>query len=382
MTETLRILWFNWRCIKHPLAGGAEVYTHEIAKRLAKMGHEVILVTSKPKHLPETETIEGYKVIRQGGKITVYLKARKIYKKLKNNGWRPDIVIDEVNTIPFLTPLYVQEPIIMLIHQLCKECWAYAIHPLIQPFGWRLERRLHKIYIESARKGKLRAVITVSPSTKQDLVELGYPNELIHIVYNGLDWDFYKDCADLCRNKEDLVVYVGRITPYKKLEDLVKAWRIVEQEHNDAELVLAGRAEPRYLRRLVKLKEKLNLKRIEFRTNIPQHEKKLLLARAKILVYTSTREGWGQTVIEAAAYRTPTVAYDVPGLRDSVRHMETGMLVKPGDIEQLAKTITHLLTDHDLRDRLAENAYRHAQQYSWDKTAKNFLEVLNGVLYG
>lgn len=150
--ESLRILWYNWRCIKHPFAGEAEVYTHEIAKRLAKQGHEVVLVTSRPRNLPREETVDGYKVIRDGNKYTVYLKARKVYRELEEANWRPDIVIDEVNTIPFLTPKYVNELIIMLIHQLCKECWTYAIHPLIQPIGWWLEKRLHKTYIESQEK--------------------------------------------------------------------------------------------------------------------------------------------------------------------------------------------------------------------------------------
>ena len=380
--ETLRILWLNWRCIKHPLAGGAEVYTHEIAKRLAAQGHEIVLVTSRPRDLPREETIDGYRVVRVGGRYTVYLRAKSVYHELRERGWRPDIVIDEVNTIPFLTPLYVEEPIAMLIHQLCKECWRYAVHPLAQPVGWWLEKKLHRIYVKSAKNGKLRAVITVSQSTKQDLIELGYPEELIQIVPNGLDWNLYRDCTELCKDKEDLAVYVGRITPYKRLEDLVKAWSLAEQEHKDAKLVIAGRAQPKYLKKLLHLAQKLNLKRIEFRTNISQQEKKLLLAKAKILVYTSTREGWGQTVIEAAACKTPTVAYNVPGLRDSVKHMETGMLVEIGNIEQLTKAVTQLLTDHSLRNRLAENAYRYAQSFNWDNTAEKFLKAIEGVVHG
>ncbi len=379
--EALRILWFNWRCIKHPLTGGAEVYTHEIARRLARQGHEIILITSRPSNLPEEEDIDGYKVIRRGGKYTVYIHARKVYHRLRSSGLRPDIVIDEVNTIPFLTPRYVGEPIAMLIHQLCRECWRYAIHPLAQPLGWWLERKLHKTYIEAIRAGKLKTVITVSPSTKQDLIELGYPEDRIYIVYNGLDWDFYSDCAKHAKEKEPVVTYLGRVTPYKRLEDLIRAWKIVEQEDREAKLVIAGRPSPKYLKKLKCLTEKLELKRVEYRVNISREEKKMLLAKAMVLAYTSTREGWGQTVLEAAACRTPTVAYNVPGLRDSVKHMETGILVKPGNTEKLTKAITTLLTDHKLREKLAENAYRYAQQFSWDKAAEDFLEVVKGAIH-
>ena len=376
MTETLRILWMNWRCIRHPLAGGAEVYTHEIAKRLAAMGHEVILVTSRPKGLPPIEEIDGYKVLRRGGKYTVYPRAKQVYEELKRKGWHPDTVIDEVNTIPFLTPLYTKEPTIMLIHQLCRDCWTYAIHPLFQPIGWTIEKTLHKIYVKAAKQDKIKAVITVSQSTKQDLLELGYPQHMIHIVPNGLDWNHYHNCPQLAKHKQDLAVYIGRITRYKRLEDLLKAWKHVEQEHPEARLTIAGRPDPKYLQKLKQLANKQDLKHIEFQTNITQEEKKQLLAKAKTLVYTSTREGWGQTILEAAACQTPTIAYNVPGLRDAVKHMETGVLVEPGNIKQLAETITQLLTDNELRSKLAENAYKNAQQYSWDKTAETFLNFL------
>ena len=139
-------------------------------------------------------------------------------------------------------------------------------------FGWWLEKQLHRIYVDTAKKGMLRAIITVSESTRQDLIEFGYPENLVHIAYNGLDREFYRNCLELCKDKEKLVVYVGRITPYKRVEDLVKAWRIVEQERSDAELVMVGEAEPKYLRRLVGLKEKLDLKRVELRTNISRKE--------------------------------------------------------------------------------------------------------------
>ncbi len=375
----MKILWMNWRCIKHPLAGGAEVYTHEVAERLVSKGYEIVLITSRAPGLLREEVIDGYRVVRVGGRYTVYLRARDAYRELRKRGWVPDIVIDEINTIPFLTPLYVSQPIAVLIHQLCKDCWRYAVHPLAQPFGWWLEKKLHRIYVKACREGRVGAVITVSPSTKRDLVELGYPESSIHIAYNGLDWGVYGKCVEICGEKQDIVTYLGRITPYKRVEDLLRAWRFVERETN-AELVVAGRADPKYLRKLVELAKKLNLKRVSFRTNLSQREKMELLAKAKILVYTSTREGWGQTILEAAACRTPAIAYNVPGLRDAVKHMETGMLVELGDLESLAKAITTLLTDSGLREKIAENAYRYARGFSWDRTAEEFLNALRSIV--
>ncbi len=379
MVETLRILWMNWRDIRHPLAGGAEVYTHEVAKRLAARGHEVVLVTSRPRGLPPEETIDGYRVIRRGGRLTVYAQARRVYHELRRKGWRPDVVIDEINTVPFMTPLYVEEPIVALIHQLCRDCWSQVIGPLLQPLAWHLfEKQLHRPYIRAARDGKLHAVITVSEETKRDLIELGYPQEKIAIAYNGLPEDLHQHCPML--EKKDLVVYIGRIASYKRLHELLEAWKLVELNHPTAWLIIAGRADPRYLKKLLEKAASLGLQRASFYTSISEEEKLRLLAQAKIMVYTSTREGWGRGVYEAAACHTPTIAYNVPGLREAVRHGETGMLVAPGDITSLANAIISMLRDEAKLHTLGENAYRHSLIYNWHITTDTIESIIKIIL--
>ncbi len=375
MREHLKILWMNWRDIRHPLAGGAEVYTHEVAKRLAARGHEVVLATSRPNGLPPREEIDGYTVIRRGGRLTVYPAARKTYMELKRSGWRPDVVIDEINTVPFMTPLYAEEPIVVLIHQLCRDCWSRVVGPL-QPLAWRVEKQLHRPYITAARRGRLHAVITVSETTRADLLELGYPEDKIHIIMNGLDWAEYGDCLSGAEKNTSHVVYMGRIAPYKLLEELLHAWRLVEDRHPEARLTIAGRPEPRYLLRLLALTQRLGLRRVEYRLNIPEDEKKQLLSRAGLLVYTSKREGWGIGLIEAAACRTPAVAYDVPGLRDAARYLEGVRLVPPHSPERLAKAIMEVISDPEAASSMAERAHLNARRLSWDATARRFEQVL------
>lgn len=375
MTETLRILWMNWRDIRHPLAGGAEVYTHEVAKRLAAKGHEVVLATSRPRGLPPREEIEGYTVVRRGGRLTVYLEARRLYRELRRRGWRPDVVVDEINTVPFMTPLYVEEPIVVLIHQLCRDCWSRIVGPL-QPLAWRVEKQLHRPYIAAARRGGLRAVITVSETTRADLLGLGYPGDRIHIVLNGLDWARYGDCGRHAAKDSGHVVYMGRIAPYKLLEELLQAWRLVEERLPEARLTVAGRPEPRYLLRLLNLTQRLGLRRVEYRLNIPEDEKRRLLSEAGLLVYTSKREGWGIGLIEAAACRTPAIAYDVPGLRDAARYLRGVRLVPPHRPEELAEAIREVISDPEEASRMAEEAYANARRLSWDATAQRFEQIL------
>src|SRR5215211_9495773 len=102
----MRILWLNWRDIKNPEAGGAEVITHEVMERLAKRGHEMTLFTASFKGCQLNENINGVHITREGNKYTVYKKAQKYLKAYKDNY---DFIVDEVNTRPFFTPKFVNK---------------------------------------------------------------------------------------------------------------------------------------------------------------------------------------------------------------------------------------------------------------------------------
>ena len=117
----MKILIFSWKDIKTPFAGGAEVYTHEISKRLVKNDHEITLVTLRFPNCSNSEIIDGIKILRYGGKYSFYLKAKSYYRKyLEKENF--DIIIDQINTVPFFTPFYVDnKKIITLIHQLARE---------------------------------------------------------------------------------------------------------------------------------------------------------------------------------------------------------------------------------------------------------------------
>src|SRR5665811_1558618 len=96
------ILLYNWRDIKNPEAGGAEVFTHENAKRWVEKGHNITWFTSVFPGCKKEEIIDGVNIIRDGGKFTVYLKAREYYQKQFKGKF--DVIIDEINTMPFFNP--------------------------------------------------------------------------------------------------------------------------------------------------------------------------------------------------------------------------------------------------------------------------------------
>src|SRR5207302_11388627 len=97
-----------------------------------------------------------------------------------------------------------------------------------------------------------------------------------------------------------------------------------------AELHIVGDGPPDHTRKLRRLTQNLGLSdRVQFLGRISSRDKRQEMARAHMLLLASVREGWGLVVTEANSFGTPAVAYDVAGLKDSVRHLETGLLVRP-----------------------------------------------------
>ena len=178
----MRVLWFNWRDIRNPLAGGAEVFTHEVARRLVRRGHEVTLFSSYFPGCVREEVVDGVRVVRSGGRFTVYLRAKEYYRKhFSGDGY--DVVVDEVNTRPFFTPKFVNndERIVALIHQLAREFWFYEMPFPISLIGYYvLEKRWLKNYTSTP-------TVTVSDSTKKDLEDLGFKK--VFVVHNRLNVD-------------------------------------------------------------------------------------------------------------------------------------------------------------------------------------------------
>jgi glycosyltransferase involved in cell wall biosynthesis len=142
-----------------------------------------------------------------------------------------------------------------------------------------------------------------------------------------------------------------------------------------ARLLIAGKGddEPRLRQRT----SRLGLgDAVSFLGFVSEEEKRTLFRRSWVHLLTSPKEGWGITVLEAAACGTPTVASDAPGLRDSVRDGVTGLLVPHGDVDRLTAALEGLLEDPERRRAMGRAARTFAQGFSWDRTA----DALEGIL--
>lgn len=363
----LNILVFNWRCWLNPDMGGAEVFTRENAMRWVKAGHEVTLFTSKFIGCNKEEIVDGVRILREGGRYSVYWKAKQHYAKIfSKEGY--NIVIDEINTRPFFTPKFVNngEKIVALIHQLAREYWLYETAFPLRRIGYHfLENRWLRNYADIP-------TVTISESTRQDLTSLELKK--IFVVTPGLNFKPLDKIPE--KEKHPIIVYSGRLTRAKRPDHAIKAFKIVKKRIPEAEFWIIGDG---YFKKEL---EKLACDGVRFFTNLSIEGRRQLIKMAWVLVHPSIREGFGLNIIEANALGVPCVAYDVSGLRDSIQNGETGLLVKSGDAQALAEGLIKVLKDGKLRGELSENALEHSRGFSWSKTADEFMKIVKAVVCG
>ena len=355
-------MWFNWRDLKHPDAGGAEVYTHEIMARLAKKGHKVTLFTSHIQNLPTNEEVDGINIIRRGSRFSIYRKAKEYYRAIKGNH---DLVIDEINARPFLNPKIGNGiPILTVFHQLIKEEWFYET---LFPFNYLCYYVLEKRWLLPYKN---TPTITVSESSMRDLEALGFTE--IFIVPNGLNVSPLPNLGQ--KESRPTVAFVGRLKKHKLPDQALEAFGIIKKEVPDSQMWMIGDGQMR------ESLEKNNPKNVVFFGRVSEEQKYNLLSRAHLILMPSVREGWGLIVTESNAMGTPVIGYKIPGLMDSILHHNTGILSESNSPEGIAIPAIRLLKDTEMLKRYSENALAHSRKFSWEVSADRFNEIIENVV--
>lgn len=324
----MRILLYNWRDWQHPHAGGAEIYTHEIAEQWVQQGHDVVLFCAASEGLPALDITEGVTIVRRGNRFTVYREARKFYETEGKGKF--DLVIDEINTRPFLTPSFVTDvPVVALIHQVAREVWLHQFpFPANLAGRYYFERKWLKQYANVP-------VVTVSESSRESLVQYGIEHAVT--VPEGIKLNDHS--FEMKKESSPTVIFCGRLTRNKRPHHAVRAFNALTERMPDASMWVVGDGEM-----LPALRRKAH-RNVSFLGRVSHEEKFELMSKAHVLVATSVREGWGLVVTEAASVGTPTVAYDVAGLCDSVR-ASNGILVPPSPAalaQQLAMSLPQMV---------------------------------------
>jgi len=357
----MRILVLSWRDPKHPLAGGAEQVMHEHMKGWAEAGHEVTFFSSKVDKLPEEEVLDGIKVVRGGHQyIGVQFAAFFYYLKNRENF---DFIVDQFHGIPFFTPLYSGKPKLAVIQEAAREVWL--LNPLPKPLNWIVgvigylgEPLIFKFY-------KRTPFMTASASARSDLMKLCIPEKNITIVPHGVILSKQVK-GKWSKEKVKTLIFLGALTRDKGIEDALDAFKILSKK-GKYRFWVVGKGDSSKLK--VK-SSKLGIKNIKFWGYVSQKKKFELLARAHVMVNPSVREGWGLVNIEANAMGTPVVAYNSPGLVDSVKDGQSGIIVDQNSPSAIAEAVEEVLSDKKLYQKLQKGAVEWSRQFSWEKSRR------------
>jgi glycosyltransferase involved in cell wall biosynthesis len=369
----MNVLLVNWQDLENPHAGGAEIHLFEIFGRLARDGHRVRLVCSGWKGAPPTATVGGIAVGRVGRRNSFALVGRGAVRRAIAEE-RPDVVVEDINKLPLFLPGLTDLPFCALIPHLFGEtAFQEAPWPMAATV-WMAERPLPRAY----RRAGFHAI---SESTRDDLVARGVAGDRIRVIHPGVDSARFCPSPEEPRSGAPRFLYVGRLKRYKGIGLAIGALAIARRTRPDLRLDIAGSGD--YRGELERLAAELDqASAVTFHGFVSEERKIALLRGAWANLFPSPKEGWGITVVEAAACGTPSIASDSPGLRDSVRHMETGYLVPHGDASALAARMLELAGNAELVARLGSAARRFAEGLTWERSAaeteRHLLDIIAG----
>ncbi len=368
-----RIAVVNWRDPWHSLAGGAELYAWEFARALVDAGARVDFVTARDRGQSVHEQVDGVRVARRGGQLTFYPWA--LWWLLLHRR-RLDAVLDADCGIPVFSPLVLarrRTAIILLVHHVHLDQFSTYFPPALASLGRFLEGWL------MPRLYRGRTTVAVSASTLHEMRErLGWTGP-VTLLHNGNTLGAPPRVQD---REPDRLVVLGRLAAHKRVDQVVLAVSRLLPLRPELRLDIIGKGPG-----LEPIRDLIAERRMEHSVRLhgflDDETKWDLLSRSRLHISASDVEGWGQVVIEAAATGTPTLARDVPGLRDSIVDGVTGWLLDERDgvdadlPTRLAQGIDRALVDLDdpaRRTTMGTACVQWASGYSWETMHRSAVE--------
>lgn len=364
----MRILILNWRDTSHPKSGGAEAVTLRHAQGWVNAGHTVTWLTSRYDKVPGTETIGGIRFIRKAGSLRIYFYAPWY---LLFHGKQYDVIVDEIHGIPFFAPLFTRTPVVVFIHEIAGEIWDFMFPFPVNTIGKMLEHWYFRLY-------RRCLFWTDAPSMIDELVSHGIPRkQCVSIPCPITDDVEAMVVRKFPKEKNPTYIFVSRVVKMKGIEEVIKAFSFIVREQPDAKLWIVGGGDARYVEALRQMLMEYGVAgQTTFWGKVTTEKKYELLSRAHLLLHASVKEGWGLVVLEAAAVGTPSVVYDVPGLRDVVKNGRTGIVLPDFSPRTMAREAVRAFNDHKQYRTFQDNGKKWVRSLRWEDVIRSSLAVL------
>lgn len=368
----MRFLWLTWKDYTHPQAGGAEVILRELSRRLVADGHHVTYLTVQHEGAAPREVLDGIEVIRVGRSRYLHsFQALAYYVRRLRNKY--DVVVEVVNTAPYFGVFFGRRAKrFAFYHQLAREIWFFETKAPLNHIGHKVMEPLATRLMGWSRV----PLLTVSQSTQEDLRRFGWRPERAHILSEGIELTPV-DSLDPRRKFPRLTMLsLGALRGMKRTLDQIRAFELAKQHLPTLQLKIAGAKETGYGDQVLRaIEHSPYASDIEYLGRVSLEHKLELMQRAHIITVTSVKEGWGLIVTEAASQGTPAIAYNVDGLRDSIRHEQTGLLT-PQQPQHLAEAIVRVLGNQPLYEQLQHSAWEWSKTITFAQCYQDFKQAV------
>ena len=354
-----------WRDLEASDSGGSEEHLTQVSQHWTNAGLSVNIRTAGVQGLPAQVERNGSKVIRKGGRVSIFPGAA--FQVLRGGLGSADGVIDVFQGMPFLSPLWTRRPRVGLIHHCHMGTWSDLAPIGLAQLGYCIERFAIKHIYRST------PLVTLSPSSAEEIVKcMKIKPEQLRVGPVGIDSDFIPDTTS-GETEIPLVVAGGRFMPPKGFDRIPAILSSVKKKIPALQAVIFGDG-PEKSRIESQIQKYSAEDWITLPGFISRENQVSLYQKAKLLIAPSRREGWNMTITEAAACGTPAVATKIPGHLDAVMNQQTGYLVE-NDYE-MAEAIIAGLSDESKRIEMRKNSLEHAQKFRWEHTAAIILNAL------
>jgi glycosyltransferase involved in cell wall biosynthesis len=355
----MRVLWLNHRDSENPRWGGAEKTILEVGSRLVARGHEVDWFSSRWRGAPAHSTVRGIRISRFGGTLGPHIAAAAVLRGHSP----PDVVVDDLaHALPWASNWLSSVPTVVFFHHLHARTLSGQVAWPISTILKLGERNYARIYASTI-------FVTESTQSMEDLQRLGIPRGRCVKIPPGVDTKLFHPGI---RSQPPSILYFGGLRHYKRPEDAIRAFAQFRRLGSEGVLTIVGGGP--CLPHVAAVAHEQGVEaQVRILGRLSTAELASVLESSTVNVHCAVAEGWCFSAMEAAACGVPTVAYDAPGIRESIVNGVSGLLVESGSTSALAEGIARVVCDPE---RWREPTLAHARSFRWDATAEAWERVL------
>ncbi len=345
-------------------------YVERLLFNLQEIDHR-----NKYKVLLKPEDIEGWSPGNPNfTKIACSVKEFTFAEQTKLKKQIEDLHPDLVHFSIVQQPIMYKGPVVTTIHDLTT---LRFVNPAKNPIVFKIKQQVYAYVIKKAAH-KSKFVLTPSIFVKEDLLDYTHIDaSKIVVTYEAADYIAETSEPVLELGGSEFLMYVGRPTPHKNLWRLIEAYAELKKKHPKLKLALAGKKDFNYLQIEQKVKDK-GIGGVVFTDFISDGQLKWMYENCQAYVFPSLSEGFGLPGLEAMVHGAPVASSNATCLPEI--YGKAAKYFDPKNVNDIAESIDELLRDKNIRNRLITEGKKRAQEYSWETTAKQTLEVYKRAL--